>query len=126
MTVAAPLGPVSAYVRDRVAALLDERRVVVWYDAVGAFRAFAPALALPDHAAEISRLFRDGRPTLDLLDGLRAGARYPLVRQALQAESPAEALVAAFSRPDALALLDAVPGALAELDSLARAELGFP
>ncbi|MBI2940593.1 MAG: PglZ domain-containing protein [Chloroflexi bacterium] len=205
------LGPVSAYVRERIAELLDKRRVVVWYDpnrdfavlvdhldlpdggaisatgsrlrarreaeavyrrldeaggspearrnlliyvpaARGAtpeqqqqdpFEGFARCgatfgaqeaerllslaqLALPDHAGEIARLFREGQPTLKLLDALPAGVRFPLVRQALGTESPTEAIVEALSRSDAAERLRGVPGALAELARLAQTELGLP
>lgn len=205
------LGPISRFIRERLADLLNTRRVVVWYDAEGAFRALAgnldlpgcvvvsatdsalrarreaeavyrrldepdgsaearrnllvyvPAprgaspedqqqdpfeglarcgvafgaqeaetlhslalLALPDHAAEINRLFRDGKPTLDLLDALPNRARYPLVRQALGTESAVEALVAALTRSDTDEALSRVPGALAELERLAHDACGLP
>ena len=195
MTSAPLSNPVSAFVRDRLAALLDRRRVVVWYDAerafgdlidgldlpgctlvrVGAsalqarreaeaayrrldesdgspaargnlliylpaargqtpeeqqqdpFEAFARCgeafgdqdgerlqalaeLALPQRAGEIGQLFRNGRPSLAILDGLTSGARFPLLRQALGSEAPVEALVTALSRPDAAVRLAAAPG----------------
>ncbi|MBI3967055.1 MAG: PglZ domain-containing protein [Chloroflexi bacterium] len=203
------LGPVSAYVRDRLAKLLDERRVLVWYDPARDFAALVDRLDLPgcvlvsaavsplrarrtaesvyrqlggghggpelrqnllyratargvtpeqqqrdpfeafarcgaafgddeaerlealakaalrDYEDEIARLFREARPTLDLLDALPAGARFPLVRQALDADAPVEAIVAALSRPDAAERLAAVPGALVELARLAQSELGL-
>jgi hypothetical protein len=205
------LGPVSRFIRERLGDLLNTRRVVVWYDAAGAFRALAANLnlpgcvvvsaadsalrarreaeavyqrldepdgsaearrnllvyvpaprgatpedqqqdpfeglarcgvafgaqeaetlqslalrALPDHAAEINRLFRDGQPTLDLLDTLPSRARFPLVRQALGTESAAEALAAALTRSDIEEALQRVPGALAELERLAHDACGLP
>jgi PglZ domain len=83
-------------------------------------------LALPNRAGEIDRLFQHGRPSLALLDGLVAGARFPLLRQALGTEGPIDALAAAFSQSDAGEQLAAVPGALGELQQLAEAELGLP
>lgn len=204
-------GPVSSYVKKRLADLLDARRVVVWYDPEGAFgdliknldlpnctivsaassrlrarreaeaayrrleepdggpearrnlliyvpgpRGSTPEqqqqdpfegfarcgaafgdgeaerlvslaqLALPDRREEIARLFRDGRPTLALLDALPAGARFPMVRQALGTDAPVETVVRALSQPDTAERLSAVPGALEELARLAHAELGLP
>jgi hypothetical protein len=48
-------------------------------------------MALPAHETEIARLFREGRPTIALLDTLQTGARSPLVRQALGTEFAGEA-----------------------------------
>ncbi|HVA90310.1 MAG TPA: PglZ domain-containing protein [Chloroflexota bacterium] len=88
-------------------------------------RALAIA-ALPAQEAAISRLFREGQPTLALLDRLRAGALYPLVRQALGSESVVDALSMALSDPEAGVKLVAVPGSLPELVRLAAAGVGLP
>ncbi|MBI3970177.1 MAG: PglZ domain-containing protein [Chloroflexi bacterium] len=82
--------------------------------------------ALPDHAAEIARLFREGRPTLELLDALPPEARFPLVRQALGTDAPVETVVAALSWPDTGERLAQVPAALGELARIAERELGLP
>ena len=42
------LGPVSTYLRARLAVRLRERRVVVWYDGPGAFAGLLDILGLPD------------------------------------------------------------------------------
>jgi len=210
MTAASERGPVSSFVRHRLGALLDERRVVVWYDPDSAFAdfvrdlqlprcvivdagesalrarraaeaiyrrldeadagpegrqnlliyvprprgttpeqqqsdslegfvrcgaAFGAAeaeqllslaqLALPNQRNEIARLFRDGRPTLALLDSLTVGARYPLLRQAFGTDAPAEVMAHALGGTDTAERLTGMPGALAELKRLARAELGL-
>ena len=210
MTKASGFGPVSAYVRNRIHDLLDDHRVVVWYDPEGAFSEFInqlelqgcmivsavdsrlrarraaeavyrwlnegdgspeagknlliyisaargatpeeqqqdpfegfarcgtvfgdqegehlqslAQLALPDRAQEIARLFREGRPTLALLDTLPSSVQYPLVRQALDVESPVEVVVAALSVPDSAEKLERVPGALAELGRLIQTEFGL-
>lgn len=213
MSALTTLGPVSTYVCKRLSALLDERRVVVWYDAERAFadligklnlehcmivsceqsrlqarrdaettyrrlngsdtspetkeandnlliylpasrgatdeekmqdpfEAFARCgapfgdqegqqlqslaqLALPRQAQTISHLFREGRPTLALLDNLQSGTQYPLVRQALDTDSPTEALAIIISRVDAAAKVNEVPGSLAELQRLAQSALGI-
>jgi len=44
--------------------------------------------AMPDRAEEITRLFREGRPTIQLLDGLEKTQRYPLLHEVLRTESP--------------------------------------
>jgi len=211
MSVDTSFGPVSAHVRDELARLLNERRVVVWYDPTAAFRELVARLdlpgcvvvsavgstlrarrdaetaydaigandgspgarlnlllyvprgragsseqrqtdpfeaftccggvfgdneaehflalaqqALPDQTNEIARLFREGQPTLTLLDNLSASARYPLVQQALGSEAPVEALAVGLVRPDAEERLAAVPGAFGELARLAERELGLP
>jgi hypothetical protein len=185
MTKISEFGPVSAYVRNCIHNLLDEYRVVVWYDPEGAFSVFInqlalqgcvivsavdsklrarraseatyrwlnegdgslgvrnnlliyipsargatpeeqqrdpfenfarcgaifgdqegehllslAQLALPERAKEITRLFQEGRPTLDLLDTLPSSAQYPLVRQALDVESPVEVVVTSLSAAD--------------------------
>jgi PglZ domain len=81
--------------------------------------------ALPNQAAEIDRLFQEGTHTLELLDSPSAGARYPLVRQALGGDAPAETITSALSHSDTGARLEAVPGALPELGRLLSQALGF-
>jgi PglZ domain len=210
MTKPSDLGSVSAYVRDRIHKLLDEYRVVVWYDPEEAFSEFInqlalqgcvivsavdsklrarraaeatyrwmnegngslgvrnnlliyipsargatpeeqqrdpfegfarcgaifgdqegehlsslAQLALPERAEEITRLFQEGRPTLDLLNMLPTSAQYPLVRQALDVESPMEVVVTALSAADSAEKLERVPGALVELERLIKNEFGL-
>jgi hypothetical protein len=211
MVAASPSGPVSHFVLTQLAGLLDQHRVVVWYDEERAFEALAPRAAgercrvvsaaasalrarrvaeeayrqlsapsgdptavqnlliylprargdraeerlddpfeglarcgaafgdapgetllalaqraMPDRADELARRFRDAAPTLDLLDALPDGARYPLVRQALGTEAPVEAIAASLIQTDAVARLGQVPGAPAELAQLRQDALGFP
>lgn len=45
--------------------------------------------AMPERADEITRLFAEGRPSLALLDRLESVQRWPLLREALETESPA-------------------------------------
>lgn len=84
------------------------------------------AQALPDRAAEVARLFREGRPTLALLDSLQAGSRYPLLAQAFGGESAVEVLSLSLSDPEAGTRLAAVPGAAAELARLGETTIGLP
>lgn len=206
-----PARPVTRYLVERLARLLEERRVVVWYDADGVFHELAAGLRIPDCekvlavgsqlvarrkaeevyrrlgagsepgaepptlliylpmargatqeerqddpfegfgrcgaffgnreadsllslataalpklADEVERLFRESKPTLELLDGLGAGPSYPLMQQALGTESPTEALVAALALPEAGDRLAAVPGSMVELARLAERAVGLP
>jgi len=210
VTKTSEVGQVTAYIHDHIRDLLDEHRVVVWYDPEGVFSEFInqlelqrcvivsavvsrlrarraadavyrrlnegdgslearnnlliyiPAargvtpeeqqrdpfegfarcgavfgdqegenllslaqLALPDRAGEIVRLFREGRPTLSLMDTLPNSVQYPLVRQALDVESPVEVVFAALSALEVDKKLEHVPGALAELGRLLQAEFGL-
>jgi hypothetical protein len=212
VNVALQLGPVSAHLRDRIARLLDEHRIVVWYDAERAFGdVFAAGLDLPscktvsastsalaarrdaeriyrqlgqpdqptntqsnlliyvpnargttpeaqqadpfevfarlgtafgdeaseqldslarvalhDRLADVERLFRESRPTLDMLDGLRGGERFPLVRQALGTDNGVEVAATLLGRAGAGQRIQNVPGALPEAQRLLHAELGLP
>jgi PglZ domain len=212
VNVALQLGPVSAHVRDRLSRLLDEHRIVVWYDTEHAFgdsflaridlpncktvsgstsalaarrdaerfyrqlgepdqpaqaqcnlliyvpnaRGTTPEaqqadpfevfarigsafgdeasehldslarVALHDRLADVERLFRESRPTLELLDGLRVGERFPLVRQALGTDNGLEVAVSLLGRADAGQRIQGVPGALPEAQRLLHAELGLP
>lgn len=42
------MGVVSDYLRDHIARLVDDHKIVVWFDPDGHYRAFAAALALPE------------------------------------------------------------------------------
>jgi hypothetical protein len=48
--------------------------------------------AMPHRAEEITRLFREGKPTITLLDGLEETQRYPLLHQVLKTESASEVI----------------------------------
>jgi hypothetical protein len=212
MAMAIQLGPVSAHVRERLTRLLDERRIVVWYDAEQAFgagflgsadipnsrivsatksvltarreadriyreleepgqaasaasnlliyvpgargstqeaqqadpfEAFARVgtafgdeeserleslarVALHDRLPEVERLFRESRPTLEMLDSLRGGERFPLVRQALGTDNPVEVAALLLAKSDAGQRVQALVGALFEVQRLLQTELGLP
>ena len=84
--------------------------------------------AMPAQAAEIDRLFREGCPTLDLLDDMARrtpGVAYPLLKQALRLEAPSEIVAAVLCRNEVRAALSAVQGTREELLRLAEAALGF-
>ena len=91
-----------------------------------------PALArraLPQLVGEVERLFREGRPTLAMLDELgrgRRGPRYPLLKSALGTETPIEVVAQLLGVGDAAARLDATAGARNEAERLLAEELDFP
>src|SRR5207248_1212567 len=58
-------------------------------------------VALHDRLADVERLFRESQPTLEMLDGLRGGERFPLVRQALGTDNGVEVAAALVGRADA-------------------------
>ncbi len=80
--------------------------------------------ALPEFADQVERLFREGRPTLELLDGLENAPTYPLVNQALGTRSAVEAAVLLLGDSQAVARLQAVLGCETELRGLLQQELG--
>lgn len=194
---------VSSYVRQKVQQLLDERRVVVWYDPERLFRALAEEFAavdgsgsvlqarrqadaalqamnspdgakdstlllywparrprtpeellqdpfagfaalgatfgdregerleslarqaMPDRVGELEVLFQAGVPTLDLLDNLKPGESYPLLRQALGTISAHEVALRLLTNPGMNADLDKVPGATGELERVLVTGFGF-
>jgi hypothetical protein len=81
--------------------------------------------AMPQKADEITRLFREGKPNIALLDGLEKTQRWPLLHDVFRTETPADIT--------ALALCDAVkakevddkPGCIEELLRLFESEIGF-
>ncbi len=81
--------------------------------------------AMPQRMAEIDRLFKEGRPTVSLLEGLGDGNRYPLLEEATGTDSVVEATAQLLCRPEWIQKIKAVPGASEELLRLLRAELGF-
>lgn len=81
--------------------------------------------AMPQRIAEIDRLFREGRPTVSLLEGLADGNRYPLLEEATGTDSAVEATAQLLCRPEWVQKIRAVSGASDELLRILRAELGF-
>ncbi|MBI4306997.1 MAG: PglZ domain-containing protein [Chloroflexi bacterium] len=81
--------------------------------------------AMPEHVSEIDRLFADGNPTLAMLDDLESGRRWPLVREALETESPVDAAAQVLCREDRAVLVAKVVGCQAELLRLLESAFGF-
>lgn len=82
--------------------------------------------ALPGRVSEVERLFREGRPTLAVLDRLDAGDNFPVIRSALGTDSPVEVAARLIARPDEHRRLDkTVAGFSPELIRLLRGGLGY-
>lgn len=81
--------------------------------------------AMPDRASEIDRLFAEGKPTFALLDGLESSQHWPLVREALDTESPVEAAAQVLCREERAVRVGKVAGGQAELLRLLEAAFGF-
>jgi len=81
--------------------------------------------AMPDLAEQITRLFREGQPTIQLLDGLEKTQRYPLLREVLRTESPTEVTALVLCDKAKAEAVDETPGCTAELLRLLETSLGF-
>lgn len=81
--------------------------------------------AMPQRTAEIDRLFKEGKPTLALLEGLGEGNRYPLLEEATGTDSVVEVTAQLLCRPEWIHKIKAVDGASDELLRLLHGELGF-
>jgi len=81
--------------------------------------------AMPDRTAEINRLFEEGKPTLVMLDGLKAGASYPLVKDCLKTDSPLDVAARLLCGGGTIEKLAATQGAVDELLRLLQNEYGY-
>ena len=81
--------------------------------------------AMPEHASEIDRLFAEGRPTVALLDGLESGQRWPLIREALETESPVDVVARVLCQEDCAIRVANVAGCQGEILRLVKAAFGF-
>lgn len=200
----------STYVRKRLIDLLNDRRIVVWYDAVGDFKVFAAAFnapncevlsaeasvlktrrradevyrlmnesenpaerdrclliyiphrrgatedekmrdpfevyamagaafgdtedqkieslarqSMPQKADEITRLFREGKPDLALLDGLEKTQRWPLLNDVFRTENPVDVMALALCDLSKAEAVDDKPGCIAELLRLFESAVDF-
>lgn len=88
-----------------------------------------PSLArkvLTGRDAEVDRLFSEGTPTLEQLDAMAAGTRYPLLLQLLGSDVPAAVARRLLCRRQELHPIAAeVPGLLPELRRLLNEEYGL-
>ena len=81
--------------------------------------------AMPEHVLEIDRLFAEGRPTVAVLDSLESGQRWPLIREALETESPVDVVARVLCQEDCAIRIGKVAGCQAEIFRLLKAAFGF-
>ena len=81
--------------------------------------------AMPEMAAEINRLFEESDPDLDLLDGLEEGHSYPLLKEFLGTETPAEIIALSICDDEKAVLIDEKHGCATELLRLLNHAIGF-
>lgn len=81
--------------------------------------------AMPDRAEEITRLFREGKPTIDLLDGLEKSQRWPLLNEVFGTETPADVVALALCDKAKAGRVDEKPGCIEELLRLFEDAVGF-
>ena len=81
--------------------------------------------AMPQKAEEITRLFREGKPDIALLDGLEKTQRWPLLNDVFRTETPAEIIASALSNMAKAEAVDDKPGCIEELLRLFESAVGF-
>ena len=81
--------------------------------------------AMPDRVEEITRLFREGKPTIDLLDGLEKSQRWPLLNEVFGTETPADVVALALCDKAKAGRVDEKPGCIEELLRLFEDAVGF-
>ena len=81
--------------------------------------------AMPQRAEEITRLFREGRPDIALLDGLDKTQRWPLLHEVFRTESPADIIALALCNQVKAKAVDEKSGCLEELLRLFEPTIGF-
>lgn len=81
--------------------------------------------AMPQRITEIDRLFREGKPNLELIEGLSEAVKFPLVEQAVGTDSAVEVAALLLCRDGATTKLKEVPGAEKELLRLLQSNFGF-
>ncbi|OPY73253.1 MAG: PglZ domain protein [Syntrophorhabdus sp. PtaU1.Bin002] len=81
--------------------------------------------AMPGKADEVTRLFREGKPDIALLDGLENTQRWPLLNDVFRTETPAEIIAAALCNTVKSEEAAAKPGCIDELLRLLDTAVGF-
>lgn len=81
--------------------------------------------AMPAKADEITRLFREGKPDISILDDLEKTQRWPLLNDVFRTETPAEIIAAALCNTAKADAVDDKPGCIEELLRLFETVVGF-
>ena len=81
--------------------------------------------AMPQKAEEITRLFREGEPSISLLDGLEKVQHWPLLHGVFRTETSADIIALALGDTAKAREVDEKPGCIEELLRLFEAAVGF-
>jgi hypothetical protein len=81
--------------------------------------------ALPEFSDQIERMFREGQPTLAVLDSLSKSPAYPLVNQALGTRAVVDVAALLLGDKDNLRKITGLSGCSSETLRLLKDELGF-
>jgi len=81
--------------------------------------------AMPEKADEITRLFREARPDIALLDGLEKSRSRPLIKQVFNTTSEADVIALALCDPAKAKAVDETPGCIDELLRMVGSAVGF-
>ena len=81
--------------------------------------------AMPDRVEEITRLFHEGKPTIDLLDRLEKLQRWPLLNEVFGTETPVDVVALALCDKAKAERVDETPGCIEELLRLFEDAVGF-
>ena len=81
--------------------------------------------AMPEKADEITRLFREGKPDIALLDGLEKMQRWPLLQDVFGTETPADIVALALCEAAKAKAVDDKPGCIQELLRLFESAIDF-
>lgn len=79
----------------------------------------------PDRVKQIDRLFAEGKPTITLLESIREGRSWPLLKQALGTQSVVDVVSFILCEQNVKSILDTVPGTQEELIRFLSEEINF-
>ena len=86
---------------------------------------FLARQAMPQMAEEITRLFREGKPDIALLDALEETRRWPLLNHIFRTETTSKIIAAALCDTARAEAVDTKPGCIEELLRLFEAAVGW-
>jgi len=81
--------------------------------------------AMPEKADQITRLFREGRPDIALLDALEKAQTRPLIKQVFNTTSELDVIALALCDAAKAKAVDEIPGCIEELLRLVASAVGF-
>lgn len=81
--------------------------------------------AMPERADEITRLFREGKPGIALLDTLEMSWHWPVVNDVFRTETPADVIALALCDETKFKTVEEAPGCVDELLRFFESQVGF-